>query len=109
MHAAPDTVASTRSHLTQPFVPVRNLHSRRISLRRAPSTAITAYTSETVESFTTPASLTAYRSEDGWKTFLSNSSLEVVAYGFDTKHRSSIAAKWWSVLARGWANDTICC
>ena len=100
MDAAFHAVASDRSQATFGFVPVRSLHSPLISSPRARYTAITAYTSATVESFTTRASLTA-RNEDRWKMFLSSISREAVAYGFDMRRRSLIAAKWWSEHAHG--------
>lgn len=108
MHAASHTVPSNRSQATFVFVPVRSLHSPLISSLRERYTTITAYTSETVESFTTLASLTACN-EDRWKMFLSRISREAVAYGFDMRRRSSITAKWWNGHAHGWANAAIGC
>jgi hypothetical protein len=108
MHAASDTVASNRSHATLSFVPVRSPRSPRTSSLRAHSTAITAYTSGTVASFTTLASRMDCGA-DRWKTFHSLNSHEAATSEFDTTHPGSIVAKWWRVRVHVWANAVIDC
>lgn len=108
MHAASDPVSSKRSRVTLSFVQVKSPQSPLTSSLLARSTAITAYTSATVASFTTPASRRDCGA-DRWRTFLSRSSHKAAASEFDAMRPSSILAKWWSVRARVWANAAIGC
>lgn len=108
MHAASDPVSSKRSRAMLSFVPVRSSRSPLTSSLLGRSTAITAYTSATVASFTTLASRMDC-GVDRWRTFLSRSSHEAATSEFDAMRPGSILAKWWSVHARVWANAAIGC
>ena len=108
MHAASDSVPSKRSRATLFLVPVRSPQSPLTSSLLARSTAITAYTSATVASFTTLASRMD-GGADRWRTFLSRNSHEAATSDFDAMRPGSILAKWWSVRARDWANAAIGC
>ena len=108
MHAASDSVASNRLQVTPSFVPMKSHHSPLTWSRLTRSTAITAYTSDTAASFTTPASRMA-SGADPWRTFLLRNSHEAATSEFDGTRRSSILGKWWSARARVWANPAIGC
>lgn len=106
MGTAYNTAESAWPHARRSFAAARNHGSPHTWSRLARCTAITAYTSETVASFTTRVSSTDFGT-DRWRRFLSTISLEAAASGFDTSRRGSIATKWWNARVRAWANAAI--
>jgi len=84
--------------------PGRNRLSALIWLQNARFTATTASTWAAEGSFTTLASRTVYGA-GRWRRLLSNSSRMATPSRCGMTNDASIAAKWWTVRDRAWANS----
>jgi len=106
MNAAPGAVTSASFHAICLWALARSPRLRPISSHPVLSTRITASTSATGASFTTPA-LHTDCCADRWKTYLSNASLMATTSEFEAIRDASVVARWWSGRVRDLANAAI--